>query len=201
MANTGHSANCGAAHSVDRLKCRFPGRACRGGAQEPQPRRRRPFTRAAVAPERRKFAAHEAHAPSATAFSSTRTQTPMNKVLRLSDLIAEGKLSGKRVFIRADLNVPQDDQGNITEDTRIRASVPAIKASLDAGAAVMVTSHLGRPTEGDFKPQDSLAPVAKRLSELLGQPVELKQNWVDGVDVAPGQVVLLENCRVNKGEK
>ena len=120
---------------------------------------------------------------------------------RLQDLIDQDALKGKRVFIRADLNVPQDDAGNITEDTRVRASVPAIRAALDAGAAVMVTSHLGRPTEGEFKPEDSLAPVAKRLSELLGQPVELKQNWVDGVDVAPGQVVLLENCRVNKGEK
>ncbi|WP_051971867.1 phosphoglycerate kinase [Massilia sp. 9096] len=120
---------------------------------------------------------------------------------RLQDLIDGGALQGKRVFIRADLNVPQDDAGNITEDTRVRASVPAIRAALDAGAAVMVTSHLGRPTEGEFKPEDSLAPVAARLSELLGQPVELKQNWVDGVDVAPGQVVLLENCRVNKGEK
>jgi phosphoglycerate kinase len=126
----------------------------------------------------------------------------MNQVLRLSDLIAEGKLSGKRVFIRADLNVPQDDQGNITEDTRIRASVPAIKAALDAGAAVMVTSHLGRPTEGDFKPEDSLAPVAKRLAELLGRDVPVVANWVEnGVNVAAGQVVLLENCRVNKGEK
>jgi phosphoglycerate kinase len=120
---------------------------------------------------------------------------------RLQDLIDNGALNGKRVFIRADLNVPQDDAGNITEDTRVRASVPAIRAALDAGAAVMVTSHLGRPTEGEFKPEDTLAPVAARLSELLGQPVELKQNWVDGVDVAPGQVVLLENCRVNKGEK
>lgn len=120
---------------------------------------------------------------------------------RLQDLIDRDALKGKRVFIRADLNVPQDDAGNITEDTRVRASVPAIRAALDAGAAVMVTSHLGRPTEGEFKPEDSLAPVAKRLSELLGQAVELKQNWVDGVDVAPGQVVLLENCRVNKGEK
>jgi phosphoglycerate kinase len=120
---------------------------------------------------------------------------------RLQDLIDQGALKGKRVFIRADLNVPQDDAGNITEDTRVRASVPAIREALQAGAAVMVTSHLGRPTEGEFKPEDSLAPVAKRLSELLGQPVELKQNWVDGVDVAPGQVVLLENCRVNKGEK
>ncbi|HJU70283.1 MAG TPA: phosphoglycerate kinase [Paucimonas sp.] len=120
---------------------------------------------------------------------------------RLSDLIDRNQLQGKRVFIRADLNVPQDDAGNITEDTRIRASVPAIRQALDAGAAVMVTSHLGRPVEGEFKPEDSLAPVAARLSELLGEPVELKQNWVDGVDVAPGQVVLLENCRVNKGEK
>ncbi|GAB3539156.1 phosphoglycerate kinase [Noviherbaspirillum agri] len=120
---------------------------------------------------------------------------------RLSDLIASNQLQGKRVFIRADLNVPQDDAGNITEDTRIRASVPAIEQALKAGAAVMVTSHLGRPTEGEFKPEDSLAPIAKRLSELLGKPVELKQNWVDGVNVAPGQVVLLENCRVNKGEK
>lgn len=120
---------------------------------------------------------------------------------RLQDLIDTNALQGKRVFIRADLNVPQDDAGNITEDTRIRASVPAIRAALDAGAAVMVTSHLGRPTEGAFKPEDTLAPVAVRLAELLGQPVELKQNWVDGVDVAPGQVVLLENCRVNKGEK
>jgi len=120
---------------------------------------------------------------------------------RLQDLIDANSLQGKRVFIRADLNVPQDGAGNITEDTRIRASVPAIRAALDAGAAVMVTSHLGRPTEGEFKPADTLAPIAVRLAELLGQSVELKQNWVDGVDVAPGQVVLLENCRVNKGEK
>jgi len=123
------------------------------------------------------------------------------KFNRLSDLIAGNQLQGKRVFIRADLNVPQDDHGNITEDTRIRASVPAIQQALKAGAAVMVTSHLGRPTEGEFKAEDSLAPVAVRLSELLGVPVSLKQNWVDGVDVAAGQVVLLENCRVNKGEK
>jgi phosphoglycerate kinase len=120
---------------------------------------------------------------------------------RLSDLIARNELKDKRVFIRADLNVPQDSEGNITEDTRIRASVPAIQQALQAGAAVMVTSHLGRPVEGEFKPADTLAPVAQRLAELLGQPVELKQNWIDGVDVAPGQVVLLENCRVNKGEK
>ena len=123
------------------------------------------------------------------------------KVIRFSDLAASGQAKGKRVFIRADLNVPQDDAGNITEDTRVRASVPCIRMALDAGAAVMVTSHLGRPTEGEFKPADSLAPVAKRLSELLGRDVPLVANWVDGVDVKPGDVVLLENCRVNKGEK
>jgi phosphoglycerate kinase len=119
---------------------------------------------------------------------------------RLSELIARKELKGKRVFIRADLNVPQDDNGNITEDTRIRASLQAIRDSLEAGAAVMVTSHLGRPKEGEFSEQDSLAPIAKRLSELLGMPVPLIRNWVDGVDVAPGQVVLLENCRFNVGE-
>jgi phosphoglycerate kinase len=122
-------------------------------------------------------------------------------VLRLADLIAQGRVAGKRVFIRADLNVPQDDSGRITEDTRIRASVPCIRMALQAGAAVMVTSHLGRPTEGEFKPEDTLAPVAARLGELLGREVPLKANWVDGVTVAPGEVVLLENCRVNKGEK
>ena len=122
-------------------------------------------------------------------------------VIRFSDLCAQGKAAGQRVFIRADLNVPQDDAGNITEDTRIRASVPAIEMALKAGAAVMVTSHLGRPTEGEFKPEDSLAPVAKRMGELLGRDVPLVANWVDGVAVQPGQVVLLENCRVNKGEK
>src|SRR5262249_43692405 len=122
-------------------------------------------------------------------------------VLRFTDLIAQGKVKGQRVFIRADLNVPQDDAGNITEDTRIRASVPCIEMALQAGAAVMVTSHLGRPTEGEFKPEDSLAPVAKRLGELLGREVPLVANWVGGVQVAPGQLVLLENCRLNKGEK
>ena len=122
-------------------------------------------------------------------------------VLRFSDLITQGKVAGQRVFIRADLNVPQDDAGRITEDTRIRASAPCIEMALKAGAAVMVTSHLGRPTEGEFKPEDSLAPVAKRLGELLGREVPLVANWVDGVQVAPGQVVLLENCRLNKGEK
>ena len=125
----------------------------------------------------------------------------MVNVQTLSALAQSGKLSGKRVFIRADLNVPFDDAGHITEDTRIRASVPGIRLALDAGAAVMVTSHLGRPTEGTLTAEDSLAPIAKRLSELLGMPVSLVQNWVDGVQVQPGQVVLLENCRVNKGEK
>ena len=122
-------------------------------------------------------------------------------VLRFSDLCDQGLARGRRVFIRADLNVPQDDAGHITEDTRIRASVPCIQMALAGGAAVMVTSHLGRPTEGVFKPEDSLAPVAARLSELLGRPVPLKSDWVDGVDVQPGEVVLLENCRLNKGEK
>jgi phosphoglycerate kinase len=122
-------------------------------------------------------------------------------ILRFTDLIAQGRVAGQRVFIRADLNVPQDDAGRITEDTRIRASVPCIRMALDAGAAVMVTSHLGRPTEGAFKPEDSLAPVAARLGELLGREVPLRSNWIDGVDVKPGQVVLLENCRINKGEK
>jgi phosphoglycerate kinase len=126
-------------------------------------------------------------------------------VIRFSDLCATSQAAGQRVFIRADLNVPQADDGSITEDTRIRASVPCIQMALAAGAAVMVTSHLGRPTEGEFKSEDSLAPVAKRLGELLGHPYEngvpLVANWVEGVTVAPGQVVLLENCRVNKGEK
>ena len=131
-------------------------------------------------------------------------------VIRFSDLCAQGKAKGRRVFIRADLNVPLrapegndgwDDAGRITEDTRIRASVPAIRMALEAGAAVMVSSHLGRPTEGELKPEDSLAPVARRLGQLLGRDVPLVADWVDGVQVAPGQVVLLENCRANKGEK
>ncbi len=145
-------------------------------------------------------------------------------ILRFTDLCAQGKVKGQRVFIRADLNVPMssptlgcppegdaaalerpgggsNDSGAITEDTRIRASVPCIRMALDAGAAVMVTSHLGRPTEGELKAEDSLAPVARRLGELLGREVPLVSNWVDGVSVAPGEVVLLENCRVNKGEK
>jgi len=129
-----------------------------------------------------------------------RLTIPMN-ILRFSDLCAQGRARGQRVFIRADLNVPLDGDGAITEDTRIRASVPCIQMALDAGAAVMVTSHLGRPTEGAFKPEDSLAPVAARLSSLLGRDVPLVADWVDGVQVQPGQVVLLENCRVNVGEK
>ena len=116
---------------------------------------------------------------------------------RMADL----DLRGKRVFIRADLNVPQDGSGRITDDTRIRASVPGIRLALEKGAAVMVTSHLGRPKEGVLKPEDSLAPVAARLGELLGREVRLVANWVDGVAVAPGEVALLENCRTNKGEK
>ena len=128
------------------------------------------------------------------------------KVIRFTDLVKSGAVANQRVFIRADLNVPEDASGAITEDTRIRASVPCIQMALDAGAAVMVTSHLGRPTEGAFKPADSLAPVAKRLSELLDCDVPLVSNWVDGVrvnghSVQPGHVVLLENCRVNVGEK
>jgi phosphoglycerate kinase len=122
-------------------------------------------------------------------------------VIRLSDLIAKGQLKGKRVFIRADLNVPQDDNGNITEDTRIRASIPCIQMALNAGAAVMVTSHLGRPTEGDFKAEDSLDPVASRMGELMGREISVVSDWVDGVDIEPGQLVMLENCRVNVGEK
>jgi phosphoglycerate kinase len=123
------------------------------------------------------------------------------KILRLQDLIAAGQVAGQRVFIRADLNVPQDDSGAITEDTRIRASIPCIEMALKAGAAVMVTSHLGRPTEGEFKPADSLAPVAARMGELMGREIPVVANWVDGVTVAPGQLVMLENCRLNKGEK
>jgi phosphoglycerate kinase len=127
-------------------------------------------------------------------------------VLRFQDLIQQGRVAGQRVFIRADLNVPQDDAGRITEDTRIRASIPCIEMALAAGAAVMVTSHLGRPTEGAFKPEDSLAPVAKRMGELMGREIPLVANWVDGVSlegnaIRPGQLVMLENCRVNKGEK
>jgi len=119
-------------------------------------------------------------------------------VIKLTDL----DVAGKRVFIRADLNVPQDEAGNITEDTRIRASLPSIKYCLEKGAAVMVTSHLGRPTEGELNHEDSLMPVAVRLGQMLHTSVRLITDWVDGnFEVKPGEVVLLENCRVNKGEK
>ncbi|MDR3212833.1 MAG: phosphoglycerate kinase [Azoarcus sp.] len=120
------------------------------------------------------------------------------QVNKLSDV----DVRGKKVFIRADLNVPQDEAGNITEDTRIRASVPTIRHCLGQAAAVMVTSHLGRPSEGKVGPEDTLAPVAVRLGQLLGQPVRLVTNWTDGGFTAePGQVLLLENCRCNIGEK
>lgn len=125
----------------------------------------------------------------------------MTSVLTFAHLAQSGTLAGKRVFIRSDLNVPQDAAGNITEDTRIRASIPAIDLARKLGAAVMVTSHLGRPTEGEWRAEDSLAPVAERMSELLGFKVPLLKDWVEGVAVMPGQVVLLENCRINKGEK
>ncbi len=117
--------------------------------------------------------------------------------LKMADL----DLAGKRVFIRADMNVPLDGEGRITDDTRIRASLGGIRLALEKGAAVMVTSHLGRPVEGQFSLADSLAPVATRLAELLGREVPLVRDWVDGVQAKPGQVVLLENCRFNKGEK
>ncbi len=122
-------------------------------------------------------------------------------VLRFSDLIAQGRVAGQRVFIRADLNVPLNDAGQITEDTRIRASIACLRMALDAGAAVMVTSHLGRPAEGELRAQDSLAPVAARLGELMQREVPLRADWVEGVDVKPGELVMLENCRVNPGEK
>jgi phosphoglycerate kinase len=114
--------------------------------------------------------------------------------------MSEVDLRGKRVFIRADLNVPIE-QGRISDDTRIRASVPGIRHALESGAAVMVTSHLGRPKEGELKPEDSLAPVAERISALLKKPVPVVRDWLNGVNVKPGEVVVLENCRVNKGEK
>lgn len=116
-------------------------------------------------------------------------------IVRMTDLA----LSGKRVLIRQDLNVPID-QGLITSEQRIIASLPTIRVALERGAAVMVTSHLGRPKEGVWSEEDSLAPVAKRLSQLLGIEVPLRRDWVDGVQVAPGQLVLLENCRMNVGE-
>jgi len=118
-------------------------------------------------------------------------------IVRMTDL----DLAGKRVLIRQDLNVPIDEAGQITSEQRILASLPTLRLALEKGAAVMVTSHLGRPKEGAWSAADSLAPVAARLSELLGVEVPLVKDWVDGVDVAPGQLVLLENCRMNIGEK
>ena len=138
--------------------------------------------------------------PDSGALSTFHFRQPMN-FIRFSDLCASGKVAGRRVFVRADLNVPQDASGVITEDTRIRASVPCLQMALDAGAAVMVTSHLGRPVEGEFKPADSLTPVAARLGELMHRDIPLLSNWVDGALVKPGQLVMLENCRLNKGEK
>jgi len=122
-------------------------------------------------------------------------------IIRFKDLCEDGQVNGKRVFIRADMNVPIDKDGQITEDTRIKASIPCIQMALKAGAAVMVTSHLGRPTEGVLNKEDSLINVSKRMSELLGAQVELRTDWIKGVRVNPGQVVLLENCRTNVGEK
>ncbi len=121
--------------------------------------------------------------------------------IRFSDLCAQGRVEGRRVLIRADLNVPQDAALNITDDHRIRASLPCVRMALQAGAAVMVTSHLGRPSEGSCRIEDSLAPVARRMAELLGQEIPLLANWTGGVAVAPGQLVMLENCRLNPGEK
>ena len=117
-------------------------------------------------------------------------------VIKMTDL----DLSGKRVFIRADLNVPVKD-GKVTSDARIRATIPTLKLALEKGAKVMVTSHLGRPTEGEFKPEDSLQPVVDYLNEHLNVPVRLERDYLNGVDVKAGEVVVLENVRVNKGEK
>ena len=124
------------------------------------------------------------------------------KVKTLESLAKEGLLDGKRVLIRSDLNAPRDDEGRITNEKRLVASVPAIRLALDAGAAVMVMSHLGRPTEGEFNDRtDSLAGIAVRMSELVGKPIRLVRDYLNGVDVKPGEVVMLENCRCNKGEK
>lgn len=123
------------------------------------------------------------------------------QVKTLEVLAKEGELKGKRVFIRSDLNVPRDENGNITDNTRLVASVPAVKMSLEAGTAVMVSSHLGRPKEGALTEADSLERVSIAFGELLGQPVRLVKDWVNGVQINPGEVVLLENCRGNVGEK
>lgn len=124
------------------------------------------------------------------------------KVKTLEQLAANGELTGKRVMIRSDLNAPHDEAGNITNETRLVASVPAIRMALDAGAAVMVVSHRGRPTEGVVTEADSLAAIARRMGELLERPMPLIENWVDGgFEVKPGEVVMLQNCRCNAGEK
>lgn len=123
------------------------------------------------------------------------------KVKTLEALAKSGALCGRRVLIRSDLNAPHDAEGRITNEARLVASVPAIRMALDAGAAVMVTSHRGRPTEGTLNPEDSLAGIARRMGELLGCEMPLVADWVDGVQIEPGQVVMLENCRCNVGEK
>ena len=124
------------------------------------------------------------------------------RVTTLEQLVKAGALKDKRVFIRSDLNAPRDENGNITNEARLVASVPAIRMARDAGARVMVVSHLGRPKEGEKTPADSLVKIAQRMAELLGSPVRLIDNWVDGgFEVASGEVVMLENCRCNVGEK
>ncbi len=123
------------------------------------------------------------------------------QVLTLEALAKAGKLNGRRVLIRSDLNVPRDEEGGITNEARLVASVPAVRLALDSGAAVLLMSHLGRPTEGECRPEDSLAGVAVRMSQLVGAPIRLVKNYLDGVEVAPGEIVMLENCRCNKGEK
>ena len=122
-------------------------------------------------------------------------------VLTLEKLARDGRLSGKRVLIRSDLNAPRDDAGHITNETRLVASVPAIRTALDAGAAVIVLTHLGRPTEGELTEKDSVVGIARRMGELLGCEMPVIADWKAGVDVKPGQVVMLENCRCNVGEK
>ena len=123
------------------------------------------------------------------------------RVLTLAELAQKGALQGKRVLIRSDLNAPHDAEGRITNETRLVASIPAIRMALEGGAAVMVMSHLGRPKEGEIRPEDSLFHVAERMGELLGQTMPLKVDYLNGVDVKPGEVVMLENCRCNVGEK
>lgn len=123
------------------------------------------------------------------------------QVLTLEGLAKAGQLNGRHVLIRSDLNVPRDEEGRITNEARLIASVPAVRLAVDSGAAVLVMSHLGRPTEGECRQEDSLAGVAVRMSQLVGLPIRLVKNYLDGVEVKPGEVVMLENCRCNKGEK